>query len=140
MLQQNGYIFKNFYGIISHQVNVFTFLSKMCIRDSYNRVYKYALVFGKLFDALYKVYYIIIEACQLSLIHIQMCIRDRHKINLVLDPKKVQTKKSLLNYLIPQTQKKLKVVFLYPRAVSYTHLDVYKRQVISINTFPRKMI
>lgn len=28
----------------------------------YNRVYKYALAFGKLFDALYKVYYIIIEA------------------------------------------------------------------------------
>ncbi len=40
---------------------------------------------------------------------------EKHKINLVLDPKKVQTKKSLLNYLIPQTQKKLKVVFLYPR-------------------------
>lgn len=29
----------------------------------YNRVYKYALAFGKLFDALCKVYYIIIEAC-----------------------------------------------------------------------------
>ena len=29
----------------------------------YNRVYKYALVFGKLFDAFYKVYYIISEAC-----------------------------------------------------------------------------
>ena len=27
----------------------------------------------------------------------------------------MQTKKSLLNYLIPQTPKKLKVVFLYPR-------------------------
>ena len=40
---------------------------------------------------------------------------EKHKINLVLDPKKVQTKKSLLNYLIPQTPKKLKVVFLYPR-------------------------
>ena len=40
---------------------------------------------------------------------------EKHKINLVLDPTKVQTKKSLLNYLIPQTQKKLKVVFLYPR-------------------------
>ena len=30
---------------------------------------------------------------------------EKHKINLVLDPKKVQTKKSLLNYLIPQTPK-----------------------------------
>ena len=40
---------------------------------------------------------------------------EKHKINLVLDPTKVQTKKSLLNYLIPQTPKKLKVVFLYPR-------------------------
>lgn len=40
---------------------------------------------------------------------------ESQKVNLVLDPAEVQSKKSLLNYLIPQTQKKMKVVFLYPR-------------------------
>lgn len=40
---------------------------------------------------------------------------ESQKVNLVLDPAEVQTRKSLLNYLIPQTPKKMKVVFLYPR-------------------------
>ena len=40
---------------------------------------------------------------------------EHQSVNLVLDPTEVQEKKSLLNYLIPQTPKKLKVVFLYPR-------------------------
>lgn len=40
---------------------------------------------------------------------------ESQKVNLVLDPAQVQTRKSLLNYLIPQTPKKMKVVFLYPR-------------------------
>ena len=48
---------------------------------------------------------------------------------LVLDPKKVQTKKSLLNYLIPQTPKKLKVVFLYPREL----IQQYQEKRASLN-------
>lgn len=40
---------------------------------------------------------------------------ESQKVNLVLDPAQVQTRKSLLDYLIPQTPKKMKVVFLYPR-------------------------
>lgn len=41
---------------------------------------------------------------------------QHHTVNLVLDPKEVvRSKKSLLDYLIPPTQKKLKVVYLYPR-------------------------
>ena len=46
---------------------------------------------------------------------------EKHKINLVLDPKKVQTKKSLLNYLIPQTPKKLKVVFCIRESQRHLH-------------------
>ena len=40
---------------------------------------------------------------------------EKHKINPGAGSDKGTDKKSLLNYLIPQTQKKLKVVFLYPR-------------------------
>lgn len=66
---------------------------------------------------------------------------EKHKINLVLDPKKVQTKKSLLNYLIPQTQKKLKVVFLYPRKPK-TSAWLYSHELGRMyldETFPDKL-
>ena len=66
---------------------------------------------------------------------------EKHKINLVLDPTKVQTKKSLLNYLIPQTPKKLKVVFLYPREPK-TSAWLYSHELGRMyldETFPDKL-
>ena len=57
----------------------------------------------------------------LSLIHIQMCIRDRRK-----------TYEQMLASLQENIEKqRAAVTKMTDVAVSYTHLDVYKRQVLS---------
>lgn len=43
-------------------------------------------------------------------------MRERAKVDLVMDPKKVQEKKPLLSFFLSSSQKKYKVAFLYPRS------------------------
>lgn len=43
-------------------------------------------------------------------------MRERDKVNLVMDPKKVQEKKPLLSFFLSSAPKKYKVAFLYPRS------------------------
>ena len=42
-------------------------------------------------------------------------LSEKHFVDLVMNPVEVQEKKSLLRYLIPTTQRKFTVAFLYPR-------------------------
>lgn len=42
-------------------------------------------------------------------------LSEKHSVDLVMNPTDVSSKKSLLSYLLPTSQKKLIVAFLYPR-------------------------
>lgn len=53
-------------------------------------------------------------------------LTEREQVDLVLDPKKVQERRHLLNYIIPSSPKKFTVAFLYPKTAKesnwiYTH-------------------
>lgn len=43
-------------------------------------------------------------------------LTEKQRVGLVMDPKQVQEKKSLLSYLLPTSAKALKAAFLYPKA------------------------
>jgi basic membrane lipoprotein Med (substrate-binding protein (PBP1-ABC) superfamily) len=45
-----------------------------------------------------------------------MVMTEKQNVGLVMDPTKVQEKKSILGYFIPASQKKFTVAFLYPRS------------------------
>ncbi len=43
-------------------------------------------------------------------------LTEKHRVDLVMNPEKVQSRKSLLDYFIPTTSKKFTVAFLYPKS------------------------
>ncbi len=42
-------------------------------------------------------------------------LTEKHRVDLVMNPENVQSKKNLLSYFIPSTSKKFTVAFLYPK-------------------------
>ena len=64
----------------------------------------------------------VLKVLWLSLIHIQMCIRDRREIKKeYADPRRSEIQAEVEEIVIDKTA-------MIP--VSYTHLDVYKRQCL----------
>ena len=73
-----------------------------------------------------------------------MCIRDREKVvnsftGKVNIPKEIE-KISELDFALPKQYNQkftmtrfFRYVFMSPEPVSYTHLDVYKRQILGCN-------
>ena len=46
-----------------------------------------------------------------------LVLTEKNRIDLVLDPKEVNEKKSLFRYLLPSTSKKCTIAFLYPKSI-----------------------
>ena len=72
------------------------------------------------------------QMISLSLIHIQMCIRDSvyeelFELNLAENTYKILFHQNG-KYVIPAMEGRLDTMCMEVAAVSYTHLDVYKRQ------------
>ena len=51
-------------------------------------------------------------------------LTHKHTVGLVMDPTSVQEKKSLLSYLLPTSNRKFTVAFLYPKSPEESDMDL----------------
>lgn len=68
-------------------------------------------------------------------------LTEKHRVDLVMDPKKVGEKKNLLSYFIPTSTKKFTVAFLYPKAADssdWIYAHELGRSYLE-DTFPEKI-